>query len=83
MLHVHSTLQIFSISNEESDKMLASVKKKYPLFRDKFSIKSVYGECTLEALTQDILGIDCGNQFGANDNLPQTTYAWLAEATYE
>ncbi|CAF4795649.1 unnamed protein product [Rotaria sp. Silwood1] len=50
ILHLHPTFQIMSISNGRSDSVLASIKKKFTLFRNKFSIKSVYGEYDLEAL---------------------------------
>lgn len=48
LLHLHPTFHILSARQEDSDRQLATVKKKFTLLSQKFKIESVYGEYSIE-----------------------------------
>lgn len=54
LLHLHPTFNILSARNEDSDRQLAVVKKKFSFLHHKFNIDSAYGQYSLEGL--DIFG---------------------------
>lgn len=50
LLHLHRTYKILSGRNGESDRELATVRKKFSFINKKFSIDSVYGEYAIEGI---------------------------------
>ena len=50
LLHLHPTYLILSNRSGESDRQLATVKKKFAFLHQKFKIDSVYGEYALNSL---------------------------------
>ena len=50
VLHLHPTYNILSARSGESDRLLATLKKKFTWVHQKFNIDSVYGNYSLEGL---------------------------------
>ena len=48
LLHLHPTYNILSARQEDSDRQLATLKKKFTFFKHKFEIDSVYGQYSIE-----------------------------------
>lgn len=48
LLHLHPTFHILSARQEDSDRQLAVIKKKFAFFQQKFHIDSVYGQYSIE-----------------------------------
>ena len=49
-MHFHPTYKILSARAEDADQQLATIKKKFAFFHERFKIDSTYGEYMLEGL---------------------------------
>jgi uncharacterized protein YxjI len=50
LFHLHPTFNILSARDGESDRPLATLKKKFAFLHQKFNIDSIYGQYSLEGL---------------------------------
>lgn len=50
VLHLHPTFNLLSARAEDSDRQLATIKKKFSFLHAKFKIESVYGDYQLEGV---------------------------------
>jgi uncharacterized protein YxjI len=50
LLHLHPTYNILSARDNDSDRQLAVLKKKFTFLHQKFTIDSIYGQYSLEGL---------------------------------